>query len=806
MLDMARDEAIRFGQIEIGTEHLVLAMLRDGQGVAAAALTSLGYDLDFLRLEIEKVIAVGPALRIDGPLPLSRRAKRSLELGVEEARQYGFNYIGTEHIILGILREGENQASAVLGRLNLTLERSRKAIYELVKPPLQGGETAARSKTPALDSFGRDLTRMARDGRLDPVIGRAAEIERLVHVFCRRRKNNPVLVGEAGVGKTAIVEGFVQAMVEGRLPEAVESRRVVMLDLAALVAGTKYRGEFEQRLKTVLQEVVENQVVIFVDELHTLIGVGGAEGAMDASHILKPALASGEIQCIGATTMNEYRKHIEKDAALERRFQAIFVSPPDTGQTMEILKGLRPRYAEHHRVEISDTALWAAVQLSDRYIAGRFQPDKAIDLLDEACASVRLRAVRLPDNLRRMEAQLKALTEKREKATRDLDYETAISLREQEKTERVGFDLLKKRWRLSISPTEGVVTEQDISEVVSRWTGVPVRQISEDEGARLLHMEEELQRQVIGQSEAVSAVCRAIRRSRTGIKDRRRPVGSFLFLGPTGVGKTLLARVLAGFLFDDQEALIQIDMSEYMERFSVSRLIGAPPGYVGYEEGGQLTERVRRRPYSVILFDEFEKAHPDVYNLLLQILEDGHLTDSFGRRVDFRNTILILTSNLGTGSLQETASVGFVSDGGQPADYEQTRQLLKNEAERVFRPEFLNRLDEMVVFRSLTDRDAAAIVRLEVDRVLVRLREQGLGISLSESAFRFLEREGFDPKLGARPLRRAITRHLEDRLSEEMLSGRLRTGGRVRVGMERSGRRLSFDIEHPAAETIGTAH
>ncbi|MBU2495000.1 MAG: ATP-dependent Clp protease ATP-binding subunit, partial [Candidatus Omnitrophica bacterium] len=605
----------------------------------------------------------------------------------------------------------------------------------------------------------------------------------------------------AGVGKTAIVEGFVQALVSGSVPELLENRSVIMLDLTALVAGTKYRGEFEQRLKAVLEEVAESKSIVFIDELHALVGAGGAEGAMDASHILKPALVSGEFQCIGATTNSEYRKHIEKDAALERRFQSVFVAPPSLPETIEILKGLRPKYQEHHGVEISDAAIWSAARLSDRYITGRFLPDKAIDVLDEACACVRLRSGKLPSELKVLETELKNISESREKAIHDLDYENAIRLRDKERVSRLRFQELKNEWRQGISVAESTVTEQEIAKTVSLWTGIAVQRFSEDEGQRLLRMETELGRCVIGQREAVETVSRAIRRSRAGIKDRNRPIGSLLFLGPTGVGKTYLAKVLAKFLFGDQDALVQIDMSEYMERFSISRLIGAPPGYVGYEEGGQLTEKIRRQPYSVILLDEFEKAHPDVHNLLLQVLEEGHLTDSFGRRVDFRNTVIILTSNLGTQKLKTDAGLGFVSRKEDLMEYREMQTLLKSEAERVFRPEFLNRIDEVVVFKSLSAEDASAIVRLEVGKVMERLKEENLLVSLAEKAYRFLEKEGFNAQLGARPLKRVITKHIEDRLSEELLSGNLHPGDTIMISADSGNKRLNIQVKKTLQNT-----
>ncbi len=804
MLDLARDEAIRFGQATIGCEHLLLALLREGQGVAAAALTTLGYDLDYIRLEIEKAIPIAPPLRFEGLLPLDPNAKRALELGVEEARQAYCNYIGTEHILLGILREGESYASKILFRLGLSVDRTRRAIYELSRFSEHPPESSGKTRNSALTLFGRDLTRLAREGRLDPVIGRQKEIERLFQILCRRRKNNPVLIGEAGVGKTAIVEGFVQMLVAGSAPQPLANRRVVMLDLAAMVAGTKYRGEFEQRLKAVMEEVIEERIIIVIDELHILIGAGGAEGAMDASHILKPALVSGEIQCIGATTLNEYRKHMEKDPALERRFQTIFVAPPSLSETEEILKGLRAKYEEHHNVKITDEAIWSAVHLSDRYISGRFLPDKAIDLLDEACARVRLASTKPPDRVKDLESELKRLTIKREGLVRELDYQTAINLKNQERLSRLRLERLRQEQLLSENTfPQALVTEKDVAQVVSLWTGINVQQISGDESERLLKMEEEIHRSIVSQDEAVSVVCRAIRRGRVGIKDAHRPTGSFLFLGPTGVGKTLLAKVLAKFLFGSEEALIQIDMSEYMERFSVSRLIGAPPGYVGYEEGGQLTEKVRRRPYSVILMDEFEKAHPDVHNLLLQILEEGNLTDSLGHRVDFRNTIIILTSNLGTGNLGRKGIVGFISEEKARIDHQEMEAILRSEAEKTFRPELLNRLDEIVVFKPLKHEDALAIVHLEVEKLKERLREKNITITLDEKAYLFLEKKGFDPELGARPLKRAITKYIEDRLSEEMLSGTLHSGDSVLISVD-SEDSLSLTINKtgPLSQTV----
>ncbi|MFH0797463.1 MAG: ATP-dependent Clp protease ATP-binding subunit [Candidatus Omnitrophota bacterium] len=795
MLDSAREEALRCGQSAIACEHFLLALLRDGQGIAVAALSSLGHNLDRIRREVEEVSPMGPALRMEGPLPLDYHAKRALELSVEEARQFSHTYIGTEHILLGILREGESVAGQTLTRLGLSVERTRRAVYELIRvSAFEHPELALKSKMSALGLFGRDLTRLAREGKLDPVIGRQNEIERLVQILCRRRKNNPVLIGEAGVGKTAIVEGFVQAMAAGTMPEPVENRRVVMLDLSAMVAGTKYRGEFEQRLKVVIQEIIENRVIIFIDELHVLVGAGGAEGAMDASQILKPALASGEIQCIGATTMGEYRKHIEKDAALERRFQVVFVRPPTKAETVEILKGLRFKYGEHHKVDITDSAVESAVRFSERYISERFLPDKAIDVLDEACAAVRVKSYKIPDGVKSLEEELNDLSEKREKAILDLDYETAINLREQEKVTRFRLEELKRAWRKNLATVTGVVSEKEVAEVVSRWTRIPLQRISEDEGRRLLRMEEEMRRQVVGQDEAISAVSRAIRRSRTGLKDHNRPIGSFLFLGPTGVGKTLLAKVLGQFLFQDEESLIQIDMSEYMERFSVSRLIGAPPGYVGYEEGGQLTERVRRRPYAVVLFDEFEKAHSDVYNLLLQVLEEGRLTDSFGRQVDFRNTVIILTSNLGSDLLGKESVVGFIPQEEAQVDYAEMQDIFKSEAERTFRPEFLNRLDEVVVFKSLSASETSAIVRLETEKVIARLKEENLNVRLNDKAYRFLEKEGFDPQMGARPLKRAISQHLEDRLSEELLTGDIHPGDEITISADANLTRLTFKV------------
>ncbi|MFA5155796.1 MAG: ATP-dependent Clp protease ATP-binding subunit [Candidatus Omnitrophota bacterium] len=782
---LAKEEARRFNHDYIGTEHILLGLIREGEGVAAAVLQKLGVSLENIRLEIEKLVQPGPTTQIIGDIPFTPRAKKALELAAEEARSLGHNYIGTEHILLGLIREGEGVASQVLLNLGLDLNRVRSEVMELLGsalPGMSGGAAQqAKSKTPALDAFGRDLIVLARDNKLDPVIDRKPEIERVIQILSRRTKNNPVLLGEAGVGKTAIVEGLAQAIIAGNVPELLRNKRIVVLDLALMVAGTKYRGQFEERIKAVMEEIKRSQdVIIFIDELHTLVGAGAAEGAIDASNILKPSLSRGEMQCIGATTLDEYRKYIEKDAALERRFQTIMVEPPSVSQTVEILKGLRDKYEAHHRVTFKDEALEAAAKLSDRYISGRFLPDKAIDIIDEAGSRARLNVLIVPPEIKQLEEKVEGIRKEKESFIKSQDFEKAASLRDQERVARQELEKLNKEWSQAKDKMRPEVNEEDIAKIIAQWTGIPIFRLEEKEGEKLLKIEDELHKRVIGQDEAIDTIAHAIRRSRAGIKDPRRPIGSFVFLGPTGVGKTLLARALAEFMFGDEDALIQLDMSEYMEKFNVSRLVGAPPGYVGYEEGGQLTEKVRRRPYSVILLDEIEKAHPDVFNLLLQVFEDGRLTDSFGRKVDFRNTVMIMTSNVGAETIRKTSSLGFKAQ-KEEITYQEMKEKLLEEVKRTFKPEFLNRLDDIIVFRPLVKEDLQKIVEIEINHVALRLKEQGIGLEVSQEAKDFLIEKGFDPVFGARPLKRTIQRYLEDPLASEIISKKFKDGSNVRV-------------------------
>ncbi len=779
---LAKEEAKRFNHDYIGTEHILLGLIREGEGVAATVLEKMGISLENIRLEIEKLVQPGPTTQIIGDLPFTPRAKKSLELSAEEARALGHNYIGTEHLLLGLIREEEGVASQVLINLGLDLETVRNKIMEVLGSELPGfGQPSSKKKTPALDAFGRDLTVLAKENKLDPVIGREKEIERVIQILSRRTKNNPVLLGEAGVGKTAIVEGLAQSIVAGNVPEVLRHKRIIVLDLALMVAGTKYRGQFEERIKAVMEEIKRSQdVIIFIDELHTLVGAGAAEGAIDASNILKPALSRGEIQCIGATTLDEYRKHIEKDAALERRFQTIMVEPPSVDQTVEILKGLRDKYEAHHRVTFSDAALEAASKLADRYISGRFLPDKAIDLIDETGSRARLNVLVVPPQIKEFEVKVESLKKEKESYIKIQDFEKAAALRDQERVAREELDRLNKEWSITRDKLRPEVSVEDIAKIVSQWTGVPIIRLEEKEGEKLLKIEEGLHSRVIGQDEAIGAIANALRRSRAGIKDPKRPIGSFVFLGPTGVGKTLLCRALAEFMFGDENALIQLDMSEYMEKFNVSRLIGAPPGYVGYEEGGQLTERVRRRPYSVILLDEIEKAHPDVFNLLLQVLEDGRLTDSFGRKVDFRNTIIIMTSNVGAELIRRSGSIGFKNQ-KEEVTYQEMKDKLLEEVKRTFKPEFLNRLDDIIVFRPLLKEDLTKIVDIEIGFVAERLKEQKINIEVSQEAKDFIIEKGFDPVFGARPLKRTIQRFLEDSLASDIISKRFKEGSKVRV-------------------------
>src|SRR5438874_3337672 len=767
VMQLANQEAQRLNHEYIGTEHILLGLVKEGSGVAANVLKNLDIDLRKIRLEIEKIVQSGPDMVTMGKLPQTPRAKKVIEYSIEEARNLNHNYVGTEHLLLGLLREQEGVAAQVLMNLGLKLEDVREEVLNLLGHNMDSGESGGgertankgKSKTPALDSFGRDLTELARQGKLDPVIGRQNEIERVIQVLSRRTKNNPVLLGEAGVGKTAIVEGLAQLVVDSNVPELLRDRRIVVLDLAMMVAGTKYRGQFEERIKAVMNEVRRaKNTILFIDELHTLVGAGGAEGAIDASNVLKPALARGEIQCIGATTLDEYRKYIEKDGALERRFQQIIVNPPSKEETVEILRGLRDRYEAHHRVQIKDEALDAAVELSDRYISGRCLPDKAIDVIDESGARIRLKAMTRPTDLKEIDAQIEQLNQEKEAAVAEQDFEKAAHLRDQADKLKKKKEQITRDWREKSKEIDGVVDDEVIAEVVSKMTGVPLKRLEDNETQRLLQMEDELHKQVVSQHEAITRIAKAVRKSRAGLKDPKRPIGSFIFAGPTGVGKTLLAKRLAHFMFGDENALVQIDMSEYMEKHNVSRLIGAPPGYIGYEEGGQLTDKIRRRPYSVVLLDEIEKAHPDVWNMLLQIMEEGRLTDNVGRVIDFKNTILIMTTNIGAETIVAQAGVGDIFRAGLKKDaetgYQEMQKKLKERMEKEFRPEFLNRLDDIIVFRSLTKEDLKQIVDMELAKVAKRVTEKGLKLVVTEGAKDFLIEKGSSLEFGARPLRR----------------------------------------------------
>jgi ATP-dependent Clp protease ATP-binding subunit ClpC len=804
VMQLANQEAQRFNHEYVGTEHVLLGLVKEGSGVAANVLKNLDVDLRKIRTEVEKIVQAGPDMVTMGKLPQTPRAKKVIEYAIEEARNLNHNYVGTEHLLLGLLREQEGVAAQVLMNLGLKLEEVREEVLNLLGHGMdaggEGGERAAakggKSKTPALDSFGRDLTDLARQGKLDPVIGRQNEIERVIQVLSRRTKNNPVLLGEAGVGKTAIVEGLAQMIVDGNVPELLRDRRIVVLDLAMMVAGTKYRGQFEERIKAVMNEVRRaKNTILFIDELHTLVGAGGAEGAIDASNVLKPALARGEVQCIGATTLDEYRKYIEKDGALDRRFQMVVVNPPSKAEALEILRGLRDRYEAHHRVQITDEALEAAVELSDRYITGRCLPDKAIDVVDEAGARVRLKAMTRPPDLKELDDQIERLNQDKEEAVANQDFERAAALRDQADKLKKKKETINREWRERSKEVDGTVDEEVVAEVVSKMTGIPLTRLEAEETARLVKMEEEIQKRVISQSEAIKRISQAVRRSRAGLKDPKRPIGCFIFAGPTGVGKTLLAKSLAEFMFGDSDALIQIDMSEYMEKHNVSRLIGAPPGYVGYEEGGQLTEKIRRRPYAVVLLDEIEKAHPDVFNMLLQIMEEGRLTDSFGRNVDFKNTIIIMTTNAGAESTTSSNIFGFDRGRDDAASYETMKERLKVSIERYFRPEFLNRLDDVIVFHSLNRENLKEIVEIELSKVRGRLMDRGLELVLTDEAKEFLIDKGFNPDYGARPLRRAIENYIEDPLSEEILRGSFKDKDLLTVCLEGEGeaRKLKFD-------------
>jgi len=810
VMALANQEAQRFNHEYIGTEHILLGLVKEGSGVGANVLKNLDVDIKKLRLEIEKLVKSGPDMVTMGKLPQTPKAKKVIEYAIEEARALNHNYVGTEHILLGLLRETEGIAAQVLMNLSLKLEDVRQEVLNLLGAGVDNayqslgmkmGPAAAgqkqKSKTPALDSFGRDLTELAAKDELDPVIGRLNEIERLIQILCRRTKNNPVLLGEAGVGKTAIVEGLAQLIIKNEVPEILKNRRLVVLDLAMMVAGTKYRGQFEERIKAVINEVRRaRNVVLFVDELHTLVGAGGAEGAIDASNVLKPALSRGEVQCIGATTYDEYRKYIEKDAALERRFQTIPVDPPSKDETVDILRGLRDRYEQHHKVKFTDEALYQAVELSSRYISGRCLPDKAIDVIDEAGARIRLKNMTPPPDLAEIETKIADLQKEKDAAVKNADYERAAALRDEAQSLLDDKSRVQQKWQEKSDEVAGKVDVEVIAEVVSKMTGVPLTRLEKQEAQRLLELEVELHNTVVSQDEAIHAVAKAVRRGRSGLKDPNRPMGSFIFIGPSGVGKTLLARALAEFMFGNVDALIQIDMSEYMEKHNVSRLVGAPPGYVGYEEGGQLTERIRRRPYAVLLLDEIEKAHSDVYNMLLQIMEEGRLTDSFGRHIDFRNVILIMTSNIGAELIKSQSGFGF-GKRTEEANYEKMKEMLNKEIERHFRPEFLNRLDAQIVFKALTRDDLTTIVEYELNKVFKRLVEHGLHLDLDDATKEFLIDKGYNPEFGARPLRRAIEHYIEDPLSESLLKGEFKGKSIIKIGV--------LDEEHLKFEGVKAA-
>ena len=811
VLALARKEADRFNHNFVGTEHLLLGLLKLGQGVAVNVLQKMGLDLETVRLEVEKQVESGPDAKQLGNIPYTPRVKKVLALASKEAKNLNHTYVGTEHILLGLLREGDGVAARVLRNLDVDIEQTRQEILKELDPNFAnqdemapaGGEPAepkaekkGEVKTPALKAFGRDLTEIARKGDMDPVIGRKNEIERVIQILCRRTKNNPVLLGEAGVGKTAIVEGLAQEISRGNVPELLREKRVITLDLALMVAGTKYRGQFEERIKAVMDEIRRaKNILLFIDELHTIVGAGSAEGTMDASNIIKPALSRGEMQCIGATTLNEYRKYIEKDAALERRFQSVKVEPPSIEDAIAILKGLRVKYEDHHKANITDAAIESSVKLSDRYITDRFLPDKAIDVMDEAGSRARIGAMTRPPEVKDLEAEIETLRTKKEKAIKEQDFEGAAAMRDHEKQAKEKLESVLEAWKNDREEKRVTVDEDEILQVVSKWTGIPLQRMEQGEAQRLLKMEEELTRTVVGQREAVVAISKALRRSRADLKDPKRPIGTFALLGPTGVGKTLLAKTIAETLFGDSKSIIQLDMSEYMEKFTVSRLVGSPPGYVGYEDGGQLTEQVRRKPYSVVLFDEIEKAHPDVMNMLLQILEEGKLTDNVGRVVNFRNTIILLTSNVGAETMKK-AALGFGPVNNE-ATYEKMRDRIMEEAKRAFRPEFMNRLDDIIVFRSLNKPELVQILDLEIAKLEVRLKARGINLVLNESAKDFLIGKGFDPEYGARPMRRAVEQHLEDPLAEEILRGTLLPNEAIQVTAEND--KLKFVQNTPAA-------
>ncbi len=834
VLALARKEADRFSHNYVGTEHILLGLIKLGQGVAVNVLERMGLDLDRVRVEVEKEVGTGTAGQSGGNIPYTPRVKKVLALADKEAKALNHSYVGTEHILLGLLREGDGVAARVLQQLEVDIQSAREEILKEIDPNFVPSDQAddndvdgdepededifseaekssnstpepqeGKTKTPALKAFGRDLTKSAKDGELDPVIGRESEIERVIQILCRRTKNNPVLIGEAGVGKTAIAEGLAQEIASGNVPEILRDKRVITLDLALMVAGTKYRGQFEERIKAVMDEIrkVKN-VILFIDELHTIVGAGSAEGAMDASNIIKPALSRSEMQCIGATTLNEYRKYIEKDAALERRFQQVKVDEPSQEDAIKILYGLRSKYETHHKARFTPAAIEASVKLTARYLTGRFLPDKAIDVLDEAGSRARISQMTRPPAIKELEAEIETINKDKLTAIADQDFEKAAAMRDAEKHAKKKLEDTLKAWRAQSEESIIEVDDEDIMAVVSKWTGVPLRRMEETETEKLLKMEDELQTRVIGQNEAVKSISKALRRSRADLKDPRRPIGSFLFLGPTGVGKTYLARNLAEFMFGDPESLIQIDMSEYMEKFTSSRLIGSPPGYVGYEEGGQLSEQVRRRPYSVILFDEVEKAHPDVMNLLLQILEEGMVTDSMGRKIDFRNTIIILTSNVGASTIKRQSTLGFNAMNADEGDFDTMKEKIIDEAKRAFKPEFLNRLDELVVFHMLEKPDLSRIIDLEISKLAKRLKDKSITIKLTESSRDLLIAKGYDPSYGARPMRRAVERYLEDPLAEALLRGDVKSGDHVEVIRRDNSEELLFQSNAAEIPTL----
>ncbi len=817
VLALARKEADRFHHNYVGTEHILLGLIKLGQGVAVSVLQKMGLDLETVRAAVEKQVGTGQETKTPGSIPYTPRVKKVLALAGKEAKTLNHSYVGTEHILLGLLREGEGVAARVLKSLEIDIERTRNEILRELDPQFSGGEpggeeTAAAAggqgssedkkdvKTPALKAFGRDLTELARKGEMDPVVGRKNEIQRVIQILCRRTKNNPVLIGEAGVGKTAIVEGLAQEIASGNVPEILFEKRVVTLDLALMVAGTKYRGQFEERIKAVMDEIKRaKNIILFIDELHTIVGAGAAEGAMDASNIFKPALSRGELQCVGATTLNEYRKYIEKDAALDRRFQSVKVEPPSVEDTVTILKGIRSKYEDHHKAVFTDTALEAAAKLSDRYITGRFLPDKAIDIMDEAGARARIGALVRPPDLEGLSKEIDGVCAQKEKAIAEQHFEEAAKFRDQEKQLRTKLEETTEAWRKERDEKRVTIDDDQIMQVVASWTGIPLSRMEKKESEKLLSMEAEIQKVVVGQDLAASAIARALRRSRADLKDPRRPIGSFMFVGPTGVGKTETAKQLAAQMFGNQDAIIQIDMSEYMEKFAVSRLVGSPPGYVGYDEGGQLTEAVRRKPYAVVLFDEVEKAHPDVIQLLLQILEDGRLTDSLGRTVDFRNTIIIMTSNVGASLLQRQTSMGFAAAAADPNDAEKMREKVIEESKRVFKPEFLNRISDIIFFRPLEKADLVKIVDIELAKFTNRLSERRLAMEFTDAAKDLLVEKGYDEKYGARPLRRAVENYLEDPLAEAILRGDIKDGEPVVV--DRDGSKLFFKQNTPPTTT-----